>query len=473
MGSLTSVSRLYYAVAHMRLSALLGDAAKHAEKSGKPAVASLTWHLAVPPDPVALFSAAGRIHRVRAFWSRPADRFWMVCAGSAADIQGTGRERYRQITSAQQSLMDGAVSGGIDCESAGLFFVGGFRFSVASARHKIWEEFPDALMTLPRWVISQKNGSCMATANVAVDGQSDADSLLLEVAAEVEELCSSPAYEAAEPQAALAVDSLALPRWKRSVGLALESIERCDLEKVVLARTLRVTSERAMRPAAALRRLIRDYPGSRVFAIARQSTCFLGATPEELASLQGTTVTSTCMAGSIGRSPDATEDSLLSSRLLAGEKERREHAFVADWVSRRMGSLCTGVDRAGPEVVKLGNVQHLATRFSGTTGQERHVLDFVNTLHPTPAVGGFPLEPALDAIQRLEGIDRGWYGGPVGWMNGRCGEFGVAIRSALLSGNEALLYAGAGIVAGSDPDSEYEETTMKFRPLLAALGVRY
>jgi len=262
-----------------------------------------------------------------------------------------------------------AIVEGVDCEQAGQLFVGGFRFDVAAATSSMWDKFPDASMTLPRWVISHRDGACRATVNLLVDGQIDADSFLEELAAQAAEM-SGAVGEPAAPATTLVKDSLNYGLWRQGVEVALEAISRGDLAKVVLARTLKIAASKSLQPAAVLRHLTAGYPECRVFAFSRGGTCFLGATPEELVSLTGRVVTSKCMAGSAGRGVDPAEDSLLSSRLLVGEKERREHAFVADWVWDRMGKLCARVDRGNsPEVVKLGNVQHLATRFSGEIGR--------------------------------------------------------------------------------------------------------
>jgi menaquinone-specific isochorismate synthase len=122
-------------------------------------------------------------------------------------------------------------------------------------------------------------------------------------------------------------------------------------------------------------------------------------------------------------------------------------------------------------LMKLRNVQHLFTPIVGRVDRGRSILDLVARLHPTPAMGGFPREPALEIIRRFEGMDRGWYAAPVGWMDARGeGEFAVAIRSALLHGAEATLFAGCGLVVGSDPEREYAESCLKLRPVLAALG---
>ena len=190
-------------------------------------------------------------------------------------------------------------------------------------------------------------------------------------------------------------------------------------------------------------------------------------------SLRGQKIRSTCLAGSVSRGHSLEDDVSLARELLKSHKERWEHKLVTHWVEERLNKLCKELHWNDiPQVFKLSNIQHLATTFTGVSSPDCHVLDFVNVLHPTPAVGGIPLSVAMEVAHKSEECGRGWYAGPVGWTDqSGCGEFGVAIRSALVKGNEALLYAGAGIVPGSDPESEYLETEMKFKPLLVALGV--
>lgn len=177
------------------------------------------------------------------------------------------------------------------------------------------------------------------------------------------------------------------------------------------------------------------------------------------------------LAGSAPRGSTPEEDRRLGEGLQVSAKERIEHAIVVDALRAALADIAPRVVVSSvPELLKLQNVQHLRTRLAVELTHPRTVLELVERLHPTPAVGGLPRDAALGWIAEREGLDRGWYGGPVGWVNRRGeGEFAVAIRSALLRGEEALLFAGCGIVADSDPDQEYAESWLKLQPMLSAL----
>ncbi len=450
---------------------LVSDGNRRAIESGRLVLVSLTRPLATEADPVQLFSAARRVGSTRNYWALPAEQSWIVSAGEAAEISAEGPQRFQQAA----AILQDTISSGVLEENSGPgpVFMGGFRFNPGLPANGLWGEFHDGLLTLPRWIIvSQPNGQRWVTIDVVVNGRTDVDSLRKELASQAAALFDSP-RDFPKPVAASMKGEPAADGWRRSVEQALDAVKDGKLTKVTLARTLKLRSEIPILPEVVLRSLAANYPECRVFAFCRHGACFAGASPEELVSLHGANVTSTCLAGSAPRGASESEDSQLSDWLLGSVKERREHAVVVDWVSERMGRLCSKLrwDEA-PHVVRLGNLQHLATRFVGTPKNDCHVLAFVDALHPTPAVGGMPLGPALEMIERLEEFDRGWYTGPVGWVDRYgSGEFAIAIRCALLRGNEAFLYAGAGIVSGSDPDREDQETMMKFKPLLTALGV--
>jgi isochorismate synthase len=214
------------------------------------------------------------------------------------------------------------------------------------------------------------------------------------------------------------------------------------------------------------------YPGCSLFAVSNQGATFLGATPERLVRLQNGTVQVDCLAGTTGRGQTEDEDGRLGAELLENPKERSEHEVVLRMLEARLAARCIDL-RIPPEpaLVKLRNVQHLYTPIAGSLLNGHSILSMVEELHPSPAVGGFPVDVAQRFIREREELDRGWYAGPIGWMNRSGeGEFAVAIRSALIRGSEATLFAGCGIMADSDPDSEYEESCLKLRSMLGILG---
>jgi isochorismate synthase len=263
-------------------------------------------------------------------------------------------------------------------------------------------------------------------------------------------------------------------QWKDIVRRLAREMENGELEKVVLARECRVHAAQPFDSVPVLERLRAAYPGCFVFAVARGERCFLGATPERLVRLRDGAVQAMCLAGSIARGATPADDRRLGEALLASAKDRREHDVVVRSLTAALAEVCTHVAPVEPPVLmKVPNVQHLLTTVYGHADWGRTILDVVGHVHPTPAVGGYPRDLALRVIREREAMDRGWYAGPIGWLDARGeGEFAVALRSGLLHGAGASLFAGCGIVAGSDPDAELAESALKFRPMLAALGAR-
>ncbi|MDB5085510.1 MAG: Isochorismate synthase MenF, partial [Bacilli bacterium] len=262
-------------------------------------------------------------------------------------------------------------------------------------------------------------------------------------------------------------------KWKEAVAHASREIRAGMLHKVVLARELQVSSELPLSPELVLTRLREEQPMSYLFAVESGAGCFLGATPERLVKRKNNTFSAACLAGSTGRGNTPAEDLRLGMQLLQDPKNRIEHQVVVDMIREAMGEVCDDVvTPEGPVLYKVRDLQHLVTPVTGQARAGVSILSVVQRLHPTPAVGGLPRAAALERIRQYEEFQRGWYGAPVGWLDYRGeGEFSVAIRSGLLCGTSALLFAGCGIVGDSDPDSEYEETRLKFKPILSALGV--
>lgn len=256
-------------------------------------------------------------------------------------------------------------------------------------------------------------------------------------------------------------------RWCAVVEDALNDIDRGRLTKVVLAREVRVEANRPIPVVTVLERLRALYPSCHHFSI----DGFVGASPELLVSRIGDAVRSHPLAGTLAHSGDARADTEAAASLLGSVKDRWEHGLVVQAVASALAPHCAALDvPEAPSIVSLRNVMHLGTEITGELRDDTSALALALALHPTPAVGGTPTEEAIAWIGTSEGIDRGRYAGPVGWVDARGdGLFVVGIRSAQIDGTVARLFAGVGVVAGSEPEAELAETQLKLQALLAAL----
>ena len=207
------------------------------------------------------------------------------------------------------------------------------------------------------------------------------------------------------------------------------------------------------------------------FSFPKQGT-FFGSTPERLIRLKNRFIQTEALAGTIARGNNMEEDRILAETLMGSHKEREEHNLVMEQIIRKLESIVPNIQYpASPQILKLKNVQHLQTPITGKLGKDEHILNLVARLHPTSAVAGAPTEKAMEIIDKMEAHDRGWYSGPIGWINEKGdGEFYVALRSALVKDEEAHVFAGGGIVSESHPDTEWEETELKLQPIISALS---
>lgn len=262
--------------------------------------------------------------------------------------------------------------------------------------------------------------------------------------------------------------TLTIADWQSAVVEAVRRIDDGELDKVVLARDVVVTTDGPVDPRHLLQRLSARYPSCWTFSV----DGLLGATPEMLVRRIGDTVTSRVLAGTMRRSSDATSDASLAEALMDSAKDHTEHEYAVASVALALAAHCTDLDVPGtPRLLRLANVQHLATDVSGVLADGAPALALAASLHPTAAVCGTPTERAFAVIRELEGMDRGRYAGPVGWIDAYGdGEFGIALRCGTLEGEDRLrLYAGCGLVSGSDPESELAESQAKLVAMRDAL----
>ncbi|WP_445612946.1 isochorismate synthase [Geobacillus sp. YF-1] len=421
-------------------------------------------------DPVSFFMqgpACG--FRERFFWSNPSGTTVLVGLGSVCTLEtDNGDDRFAEMEAKRQEWSERVVSYG-EVHQPPLLF-GGFSFDPHRERTGLWSRFPAAKLIAPAVLLTVRDGRAQLTVTVPVGGKGERE---MERVGRLLDRASLRADAPAALPALVSDVEEASDRWLAAVREAIGQIRAGSLDKVVLARARRLRFTESPDPAAVLLRLREQQPFAYLFAFEQDGRCLIGASPEQLVEKIGLTCRSVCLAGSVRRGATPNEDERLGAWLQADAKNREEHQFVVRMIHRLFSSVCEAVEMpAQPQLLKLPHIQHLCTPVVGRGCREPSVLRLVELLHPTPALGGSPRERALAAIRSLEPLDRGWYAAPIGWVNSEGdGEWAVAIRSALLAGNDAVLFAGCGIVADSDPDSEYEETAVKMRPMRSALGV--
>jgi isochorismate synthase len=445
----------------------IGRGIDRARALRRPVLVTRTVAIAPPEDILAPLERARAAGVDTVLWERPADRLAIAGIGAAWSASAAGPERFREVADACDALASDAVA-----ETSGPLFLGGFSFAPEPPATGAWRCFPAARMTVPRVLVVRRENGASLSLNVLVDVGGDPEDVCRRLAQDLAWLQGGTA-ERESPQATsyAATPVPSQDRWKESVANAISDIRAGHFDKLVLARTCAVRSSRPFDAARIARRLRQSYPSCATFWLGCADSSFVGATPEPLVRLEDRVAHLAAIAGSIARGTTPGADRALARALMASAKDRHEHALVVRAIGDSIAPLCDRLDVPdAPGVLALANVQHLLTPITAHLAARCRLLDLVDRLHPTPAVAGHPRAAALNELRKREGMERGWYAGPIGWMDfSGNGEVAVAIRSALLSGSEATLYAGAGVVAGSDPEAELAETRLKLQPLLSAL----
>jgi len=418
----------------------------------------------------------------------------LVGVGCARELRGTGVDRWAELVRAARTIgAGGAVIAGEPAPLAALGaarprFLGGAAFAPGAADRAPWTGFGDAWFVLPRWTYVRDGARAHLV--LAVDPRAAAAAarwhgeLARHHAAFAAPGAAFGAF-AARPQPALVeLQRASAAEWRDQIIAITDAIGGGACSKIVAARTATIALAGAVRAADMLAALDQRHADCvRVLVQPPNAGALIAATPERLVRRDGELVWCDALAGTRsitvpGDDPagvPGVRDRIIaeaSAELLASRKDRREHALVVDAIRAALDD-CADVDApAEPDLRILRHVVHLHTPFRARLREPRHVLELAARLHPTPAVGGTPREVAIDWIRSREPVARGWYAAPVGWfdLDGN-GELAVAIRSGVLAGNRAHLWAGAGIVAGSDPDRELAETELKLRAMLGALGI--
>jgi isochorismate synthase len=437
-------------------------------------------------DPISLFAAAREEDLEAALWLQPSAGFALVGIGRAWSVEPAGADRFARAAGAWRARLDGLAIGAPAGAPRGVgpVLLGGLGFTgEPPAADDPWGPFGAASLVLPELIFARANGATFVTTvetdrdGGGADGEGARtlehrwDALSARAAALSPRTGAVIARPADAPLAILGErpDRVA---WERLVGLFAGAVGRGRLDKVVLARRVDLRSATEIDLENALRRLAAGAPEGTIYAFVRGGRTFLGATPERLVRTAGRDFETVAIAGSAPRGATAAEDSAFAAALLASEKEREEHAVVVEMLRGSLSPLAEMLEvGATPGILPLRHVQHLVTPVRGRLHDQAGLLGLAGRLHPTPAVGGEPRDLALEMIAEHEGIERGWYAGPIGWLAADGdGELMVALRCGLVAGRDAALFAGCGIVADSDPSREWEESRMKLRPVASALG---
>jgi salicylate biosynthesis isochorismate synthase len=412
-------------------------------------------------------------------WEEPdRDGLALAAVGSAHVAVSRGDARFREVGAQCAHLLRGRLaSEPVELPAgAGPVWVGGFAFSGEGGGTATWSSFDPGAMVLPELALYSRGSATLLTACVVAAGSEAADAAAVErIEARLAALSGARALPMADPHPAErpSIASVAPPHdYEQAVAAAVERIGSGEATKIVLSREVTVTSAHAQDAGALFGTLRAAFPSCFCFCCGTPEAAFLGASPELLIRRDGASAATVALAGSTRRSADPAVDDHLGEQLRASAKNRSEHEIVVRQIERALRPHSVWVEAGGdPVLIRVSNIQHLATPIRAQLAEPLSAIELAGMLHPTPAVGGEPREAALAAIAELESLDRGWYAGPVGWMDAaEDGEFCVGLRSALLRDRVAHLFAGAGIVADSDPTAELAETELKLDALLPLLA---
>jgi salicylate biosynthesis isochorismate synthase len=446
----------------------VGRALVAARRERRTVLASVTASVEQTLDVSATVLAARQAHE-QAFCFEQPDRGSAIAAlGEAVSVEARGPQRFARVAAECRAAAHGALT-----DEDGPVWVGGFAFADEGGRTPEWSSFAPARLTLPEACLKREGSEAVLVLSAAVEPDDDAEAVVarLQRRAATLEPKHVPLLDPDPVEHARVVSAAPPEHFEEAVRRATERIASGELDKVVLAREVRVHAPQAIDAAAVYGALREAFPSCYCYLAATPDATFLGASPELLVRRDGQRAQTVALAGTLRRSADPAVDRHLAEQLLSGERYREEQAIVTRRIERELDPVSVWVAAADePVVVKVQNVQHLGTPIRAQLAEPLACVELAGMLHPTPAVGGEPAERALPLIPALEGLDRGWYAAPLGWTDlAEDGEFCVALRCALVRDRVAHLYAGEGIVRDSVPEEELAANEAKLQALLPLL----
>jgi isochorismate synthase len=453
----------------------LEEAVRRARRTGRTVLASHSVRVGADVDPAGTAFASRRPGERWFCFEQPSrGRASVAALGSALSLTDAGPERFAVLARRWRDLAGAGVAAPFDGPpGSGLIAVGGFAFADDGGSAPHWSAFPPALLTVPEVSLARRGEDVALTLAVAAQPDDVPEQLLRRLEDRARELRVEP-LPLLDPTTVgrhLIASTSPPEHYESAVGRAVERIRAGDFEKIVLAREVQVHAPDAY-DVAALHGVLREaFEDCYVFCTGKGDSAFLAASPELLVRREGMRATTVALAGSTRRSADPAVDDHLGEQLMQSDKDRGEQAIVARRIQHVLRPLSVWVAAAPePVLVRVANIQHLGTPIRAQLAAPRSAVELAGLLHPTPAVGGEPIARARPLIPALEGLDRGWYAGAVGWTDASDdGEFCVALRCALVHRAVARCYAGVGVVRDSDPAAELAETETKLQALLPVL----
>ena len=469
-----------------RVLRVLEDAIRQAKRRNQSTFVRVNW----PSESFDLLDAVnhGCTLRKRTFaWSDADDRRSFVALDVLEERETSGAVRFAQVglwsSELRERVLEVAlVEGGPQANLP--LTVGGFAFAARDrAGSRIWRDWPDGLHWMPRWIVEERGGSVSVGVVVEVPPETTLGEIESSLRQEVTACTEMTREWRSQRQVRVVRDPAEITRrtddearstFVASVNAAKGAIQAKDFRKVVMARDLEVAAKVGSQfdIGETLAALTRKFADCQIFCIGLEDgSVFLGATPEILIRRHAESVETVSLAGTAPRGQSEDEDAAYARELLASAKDRHEQEIVTETILSQLGEWSNEIDvPAQPTLRTLSNVQHLETRIRAQLERERPIQELVAGLHPTPAVGGMPSRSALTWLGQSEDLDRGWYAGPVGFsdLSGN-GVYVVAIRSALLRGDRAWAFAGAGIVEASVAELEWDETDVKLKAVVEQL----
>ncbi len=403
------------------------------------------------------------------YFGKPSGNTFFLGVNSILTLTEKGEKRFSSLEKRIKETGENYISNGSDYDFSIPLFMGGMKFTIEHP-DEYWKDFEDSTWFIPELIYVNNNGKFYFVFNCFTASKIRPDALQTKLESVLKVFFSETSVEESKELRVLkrtGDEPKDKKKWKNQVTQALDKISDGGLEKVVLSRKVELifTSEISAEPV--LRSLLANYPECTLFLYHIGKSSFVGASPETLARINGKEIIVEILAGSADRGKNNGEDEEIERDILRNEKNLSEHKIVVDNVRENLQKISGKIEVSEPGIKKLMNIQHLKSEIKLDLDDQMSFINVIGKIHPTPAVCGAPRDAALSFIKKTEPHQRGLYAGLIGWLNLQNeGEFVLAIRSALASGNKLIAYAGCGLVSGSSPDEEYKETELKLKPFL-------